>query len=356
VEFGLSLLPDCGPDQKTPQQYYDDMLEFSVRAEQHGLSYVKITEHYLRPYGGYCPSPLGFLAAVAARTSQIRLMTGGIQASFHHPIQLAAEAAQLDAISKGRLDVGFARAFLPYEFDAFGVDMDTSRERFQATVEAVIRLWCEKDVSETNQFFSYDGVRSYPPPTQKPHPPVWAAAVLSPSSFEYIGRAGLNLLIAAPPKRTEFSRLRELLENYRTHFEASAGSRSGKRPRIAMSVPLLIHESDERGKELGRRYIYEHWSAFSDAASSWNNRSSTAYQGYQAAVRQKFGRAAAATSDFDATAAFGDPQSVIDTIEEIKETFPIDVLLWQLDFGCQPAEVMSRTVELFGEKVMSTVQ
>jgi hypothetical protein len=53
VEFGLSLLPDCGPDQKTPQQYYDDMLEISVRAEQHGLSYVKITEHYLRPYGGY---------------------------------------------------------------------------------------------------------------------------------------------------------------------------------------------------------------------------------------------------------------------------------------------------------------
>jgi hypothetical protein len=39
-----------------------------------------------------------------------------------------------------------------------------------------------------------------------------------------------------------------------------------------------------------------------------------------------------------------------------KETFPIDVLLWQLDFGCQQAEVMSCTVELFGEKVMSAVR
>ena len=110
-----------------------------------------MTEHYLKPYGGYSPSPLMFLAAAAAQTKSIRLMTGGIQASFHHPIQLAAEAAQLDAISNGRLELGFARAFLPYEFEAFGIDLDSSKARFQQTIDATVRLLAEESVSETRR-------------------------------------------------------------------------------------------------------------------------------------------------------------------------------------------------------------
>src|SRR6185312_9074176 len=104
-----------------------------------GFDYVKMTEHYLGNYGGYCPSPLTFLAAVAGQTSRIRLMTGCVLPAFHHPVQLAAHTAMLDALSGGRLDVGFARAWLPYEFQALGVPLDSSRDRFEATIRAVLR-------------------------------------------------------------------------------------------------------------------------------------------------------------------------------------------------------------------------
>ncbi|MFD5335035.1 LLM class flavin-dependent oxidoreductase [Streptomyces hawaiiensis] len=71
------MLPDCRPERRSATAYYHDVLAISRLADSAGLDYVKMTEHYLGSYGGYCPSPLTFLAAVAAQTSRIRLMTGG---------------------------------------------------------------------------------------------------------------------------------------------------------------------------------------------------------------------------------------------------------------------------------------
>src|SRR5438067_12875426 len=112
MQFGLSFLPDATPRTKSPADYYRDAVEFSVKADQAGLQFVKMTEHYLHAYGGYCPSPIAFLSGVATRTRRIRLLTGGILPVFHHPLQLAAETSMLDAISGGRAEVGFARAYL----------------------------------------------------------------------------------------------------------------------------------------------------------------------------------------------------------------------------------------------------
>jgi alkanesulfonate monooxygenase SsuD/methylene tetrahydromethanopterin reductase-like flavin-dependent oxidoreductase (luciferase family) len=65
-----------------------------------------------------------FLAAAAQRTHHARLVTGAVLPVFNHPLKLAGEIGMLDAISGGRLDVGFARAFLPHEFRRFGRSMN----------------------------------------------------------------------------------------------------------------------------------------------------------------------------------------------------------------------------------------
>src|SRR5882757_7554778 len=162
IRHGISLLPDCRPALRPAVDYYQDVLALARDADAGGLDYVKMTEHYLGDYGGYCPSPLTFLAAVAAQTSNIRLMTGCVLPAFHHPVQLAAHAAMVDVLSGGRLEVGFARAWLPYEFEAFGVPLSTSRARFQACIKAVIRLWTEQKVTEQTEFFSFQDATSQP--------------------------------------------------------------------------------------------------------------------------------------------------------------------------------------------------
>src|SRR6202022_839988 len=99
---GLSFLPDATSATKSPADYYADAFTLCVKADEAGLDFIKMTEHYLHPYGGYVPSPIAFLSAVASRTKNIRLLTGGVLPVFHHPVQLAAEANMLDAISGGR--------------------------------------------------------------------------------------------------------------------------------------------------------------------------------------------------------------------------------------------------------------
>ncbi|HZU55530.1 MAG TPA: LLM class flavin-dependent oxidoreductase [Actinocrinis sp.] len=347
THYGISLLPDLAPEQRSAEHYYADLLEVAGLTEDLGLEYVKMTEHYLNAYGGYCPDPLAFLSAVAARTRRVRLMTGGIQASFHHPIQLAARTAQLDALSGGRLDVGFARAFLPYEFDSFGIDMDSSKDRFRATVEAVVRLWTETDVAEDTPYFRYQGANSFPRPTQQPHPPVWAAALLTRSSFEWIGDSGFNLLIASAPSREQVGQVKEMIELYRDRFRAAPGNR-GREPRVAISVAMYLADSDEEAIERGTAATRRHWDVFGAAAASWQNRTSTSYQGYREAVVDKH---RSGPSEKAGLAVIGSPRNAAEQLRQIERELGTDIVLFQVDCGQQSLEEMQRSLKLFAAEV-----
>src|SRR5205085_6899593 len=149
------FFPDVAPEQKSAAEYFADALILAEEADNLGFTHTRIVEHYFHPYGGYSPNPMLFLAAAAQRTSQARLITGAVLPAFNHPLKLAGEIGMLDAISKGRLEVGFARAFLPHEFGRFGVSLDESRARFDEGVETVRRLLENEDVSQKGRFHSF---------------------------------------------------------------------------------------------------------------------------------------------------------------------------------------------------------
>ena len=125
MQFGIQFFPDVGPQHKPADQYFREALALVDQAEPLGYSHVRIVEHHFHYYGGYSPNPCVFLAAAAARTNRMRLVTGAVLPAFNNPLKLAGEIGMLDAISGGRLDVGFARAFLPHEFRRFGVSPRT---------------------------------------------------------------------------------------------------------------------------------------------------------------------------------------------------------------------------------------
>src|SRR2546422_471334 len=176
MKFGVDYFPDVHPDRVSGQQYFADVLDLAEEADRLGYDSVKIVEHYFTSYGGYSPDPCVFLAACSQRTRRLRMVTGAVLPVFNHPLKLAGQVTMLDAISGGRLDVGFARAFMPYEFDAFGISMDESRARFEEGIEAITRLWTEEAVTFEGKFPRLKNVTSLPRPTHQPHPPIWVAA------------------------------------------------------------------------------------------------------------------------------------------------------------------------------------
>lgn len=350
MRYGVSFLPDATETTKSPQNYFADILAVSRHAEKLGFDYVKMTEHYLHGYGGYCPNPLMFLSAVAAQTSRIRLMTGGIMAAFHHPVQIATHTAMLDAMSGGRLDVGFARAWLPHEFEMFEVSLDDSRERFVDTVTAVRRLWTEADVKVDSSFFRFTVANGMPACVQRPHPPVWVAAVQSRQSFAWIAEQGFNLLIT--PGVRGYESLRDLVGVYRETFADVHGDRSA--PRVALSLPLVLRNTHSEAVDLADQHLQRYLDVWSDAAKAWDTTTSVDYPRYTG-----FGHALKIDSPeamrTRLAAVAGSPETALGQIELIREQVDPDVFLWQVDTGVQSAATAISTLDLFAAEVMPRI-
>src|ERR1700723_3551363 len=194
MQFGVQFFPDVRPEERSAEQYFREALDIAEEADRLGFSHIRIVEHYFHHYGGYSPNPVVFLAAAAQLTKTARLVTGAVLPAFNNPLKLAGELAMLDALCDGRLDIGFARAFLPHEFRRFGVSLDESRARFDEGMEQVRQLLEQENVTPAARFHDFRNVTSLPRPTQKPRPPFYVAALATKESFERAGTAGHGIM------------------------------------------------------------------------------------------------------------------------------------------------------------------
>src|SRR6266852_6349759 len=217
LEFGMQFFPDVGPEQKSAAEYFDESLRLIDFCDPYGWGHVRTVEHYFHHYGGYSPNPIVFLTAASQRTKKARLITGAVLPIFNSPLKLAGEIGMLDGISGGRLEVGFARAFLPHEFAQFGVSLDESRKRFNEGIAQISLLLEKENVSSDGEFHSFRNVTSLPRPTQKPHPPLWIAAIATPESFALAGKMGAGVM--SIPLESE--KMRSLFDTYRDAWRAA---------------------------------------------------------------------------------------------------------------------------------------
>jgi alkanesulfonate monooxygenase SsuD/methylene tetrahydromethanopterin reductase-like flavin-dependent oxidoreductase (luciferase family) len=347
VPFGLNFFPSVRPEQKTGEQFFDEALRLCVLADELGFSHVRTVEHYFRPYGGLTPNPIVFLSAVAVRTSRVRLVTGAVLPIFNHPIKVAGELAMLDCLSHGRLDAGFGRAFLPEEFDAFQRNMDESRARFEGGIEAVRRLWTETDVVYEDVFYRFGPITSSPRPVQRPHPPIYIAAVGTPASFEWAGQQGFGMMVV--PYISDFRRLSASLDRYRDAFAAAHPRRHV--PRVQISFHLHLAASDQQAIDEATGPMTLYVQLFKESASVWQGRSSADYPGYAEVIRELD------TMTMDRIvredrAFIGSPERVKRQIRQAIDIFgdiePSMSILW----GDMPYANAERTLRIFAEQVM----
>lgn len=348
MQFGLDIFPDKGPDLLSPADFYAQCLDLTELADKLGYYSVKIVEHYFYAYGGYSPNPLLFLSAAAQRTRRLRLITGCVLPAFSHPLKLAAELATVDAISGGRLEAGFARAFIPGEFSAFGVPMDESRGRFDEGVAAVLDFWTKQRTSLDGPFHQYRDVPTLPPPTQRPHPPVWVATIATPQSFINCGERGYNLMVV--PYLAPYEELKENIDLYREAYR-KAGHGEVKPEQIMMVFHTFVAPTREEAYAICRPAMQHYINVFLEAASSWDTTVSKDYAHYdllpKALRAMTFDRVIA-----EKRAAIGTPDDVYEAIREVTEYFGCGHLTLQHFFGTITYEQARATMELFAREVM----
>ena len=153
------------------------LLEAATLAEDCGFEFVSVGDSILaKPR--YSPIPV--LAAIAARTTRIKLMTGILQPHMRNPVLLAQEWATLDALSNGRtiLGVGLgtgAREMVEREYELVGTPKRLRGKAFDEAIQLLKRLWTEEQVSFEGEVFRCRDVSIGFRPKQVPHPPIVVA-------------------------------------------------------------------------------------------------------------------------------------------------------------------------------------
>jgi len=346
VEFGLQFFPNVSPAQVSAEQWFSESLDLAQIAEPLGYSHVRIVEHYFHPYGGYSPNPLIFLTAASQRTKTMRLITGAVLPVFNNPLKLAGEIGMIDAISHGRVEVGFARAFLPHEFARFGVPLDESRDRFDEGLETVRRLLEEENVSVDGRFHRFGTTTSLPRPTQHPRPPFWVAALSTESSFVNAGKLG-HAVMAIPIGGAQ---MRQLIGAYREAWREAGHPGEG---RVMIAFHLLCHEDADEAMAIARAPLTRYLKGIVDAAGDWTSgASSKDYPGYDKIV-EMLRRETLETQMASGSALVGTPQMLRERFRDyIDRIGPFEVASLQVNFSDLPFETARRSMKLFAEEVM----
>ncbi len=160
---------------------YRATLDRVAAAEERGLEAVWVTEHHGFA-DGYLPAPLTAAAALAARTRSVRIGTAVVIAPLVAAETLAEQAAVVDLVSGGRLELGLGAGWREEEFTRLGADHRGRYATLEARLRELPRLWA-------------DGVVT-PAPVQDPLP-LWVGA-RGPRGARLAGRSGAGLLWLDP--------------------------------------------------------------------------------------------------------------------------------------------------------------
>ncbi|MDO8616478.1 MAG: LLM class flavin-dependent oxidoreductase [Dehalococcoidia bacterium] len=319
-------------------------LEQIQKAEELGFDAVWLAEHHFQWYG-IATDLMQIGAWVAARTERVRIGTAVVVLPFHNPLRLAEQAATLDLLSGGRLDLGVGRGYQAAEYSGFNISMDESRARFAECVEVLVKAWTQETFSHEGKYTQVRDVSVLPKPAQKPHPPIYVASWMTPETIRFAAERGFPIMspagLAADQIKTNYQLYAETLE--------SLG-----RDASGLELPALIHiyvdENDERARRTGMEHARRYGASLATLGTSVqpDGELSSEYQHYK-----QFADAGAALRETrQELMLFGNPDSVAHKLKWVRDELGVRyVMCWMNMGGLEPERVLT-SMRLFAEEVI----
>ncbi|MFI7454866.1 putative FMN-dependent luciferase-like monooxygenase [Nonomuraea sp. NPDC049714] len=184
--FFTRLLDDVPPGER-----YRLAAEQIRHAEAAGFDSAWVAQHHFDGTEGGLPAPLVFLAHVAATTTRVRLGTGIITLPLEHPVRVAEDAAVLDLLTGGRLEVGVGSGGTPASFAPFGHDSANRSAVYAEHLAVLVKAWSGADLGAGNRLY---------PAAPRLLGAIWEAT-FSVGGGARAGRAGNGLMLSRTQPR-----------------------------------------------------------------------------------------------------------------------------------------------------------
>jgi alkanesulfonate monooxygenase SsuD/methylene tetrahydromethanopterin reductase-like flavin-dependent oxidoreductase (luciferase family) len=317
-------------------------------AEDLGFTTFSMAEQHFTPYI-VNPDTLQFFTFLAAKTTRIRFASGIIVVPLHHPIQFAERVALLDVLSEGRFDLGCGRGHIARAFEGMDIPMQDAGERFDEYLAIARLAWGPEPFTFEGRYYrTPEPISVNPKPIQKPHPPIWVAAV-SEYSLDKIARADFRLLVSFAD---DFETCRARVAAYK-EIRAAAGL-STTDVHVRMNPLTLVMESQAEADETAERYLRPWASLF--AAANAKTPVGASYQ-YQQSDKWRQQRG---IDGFDYPALadhciFGDPAFAVERIRYLRDVVGATEMNFSVGFGGVPLPVIQGTLRLLVERVLPYV-
>jgi probable LLM family oxidoreductase len=333
MELGLATFADLSSGV-SPQHRMRDLLEEAELADELGLDVFAVGEHHRPDF--LISAPAVALAAIAARTSQIRLSSAVTVLSSDDPVRVFQEFAEVDLISGGRAEIMAGRGSFIESFPLFGYDLDDYDDLYAEKLGLLLAIRDSNQVTWAGRLrapLQHAGV--WPRPVQDPLP-VWVAVGGSPQSVVRAGSLGLPLTLAIIGGQPE--RFVPLIDLYREAIVA-AGHDPAK-GKVAINTHAFVAETLVKA-DLAFARSYLAMMNKIGRERGWPPSGRPEYE----ALRSPRG-----------ALAVGAPEQVAEKILFEHKLFAMDRYVGQMSVGAVAHRDVMRSIELFGTQVAPLVR
>jgi alkanesulfonate monooxygenase SsuD/methylene tetrahydromethanopterin reductase-like flavin-dependent oxidoreductase (luciferase family) len=267
-------------------------------------------------------------------------------------VRVAEDVNMLDAfLGPGReIICGVGRGLGRREYEGLGIDQNEARERFDESIQVLKQLLATGTCSFDGEFFQLKDVRLRPQPEKDLSANLWCAGGTE-QTVQIIARHDVR------PLTIPTTSLESALANIRRYAELRRDAGLAPSP-TKLAVWTYVSEDADEAQETAQRYM----SQYSDSALRHYEllgdhlKNIKGYESYAAqsdALRQD---PSIFTSTFSEAHPWGTPQQAIERATDLAHAFGTDELMFVFRYGDMPMEAAERSMRLFAEQVMPTLQ
>ena len=349
MEFGSFMEFHTRPGLTQAEAFREGFSHIET-AESLGLDSVWMAESHFNPQRSVLSAPLVLGAAIAGRTSRIKIGTAVHVIPLGNPIRMAEEAATLDQVSQGRFEYGVGRSGFPGSYEGYGMVYGESRERFYEYLQIIRGAWTTDNFSFKGDFYSYDDVCLTPKPYQQPHPPFRIAATTT-DTFTVLGDLGYPIFVGV--RGLGASQVAEQVAQYKQAWDAAGHEGPVD---VSLRIPVYVGATESDGVNTPEHSFMKQFRRLGSQLAASVSRAGTDPREERAERSSQL----AGLSWHEVKkekVAVGTPEMVVNQLARLRDQVTLSGVVAEFNAGEEiPPDKIESSLRLFCEEVMPALQ